>query len=63
MTLQVVISLPQSQSFSADVNVVDQFGENPPVIAQTQHLEPGQCFNTYLTSSRKIEIVEKPLGG
>lgn len=61
MTLTVCVSVPQSQSFSCDVLTVDQYGENPPVVAAKNHLEPGQCVQVYLTSSRKLEIVELPL--
>ena len=61
MTLNVTVSVPQGQSFSCDVLTVDQYGDNPPVVASKNHLEPGQCVQVYLTSSRKLEIVEQPL--
>ena len=61
MTLTVTIAVHQGQAFGAKVNVVEQYGEAPPVVASSQELQPGDCYQTYLTSCRKFEITEIPL--
>ena len=60
MTLNVTISVPQGQSFGAKIKVVDQYGEQPPVVAQEPELQPGGCVQTYLTSNRSFKVVEIP---
>lgn len=61
MTLMVTIAVPQGQSFGAKVEVIDQYGDKEPVVAQTQELQPGECFQPYLTSSRSFKVTEIPL--
>lgn len=59
MTLQVVISVPNSQGFGAKVEVVDSISTGE-VIASTQELQPGECYQTYLTSTRSFKVTEIP---
>jgi len=61
MTLMVTIAVPQGQSFGAKVQVIDQYGDGPETVAQEIELQPGQCVQPYLTSSRSFKVVEIPL--
>jgi hypothetical protein len=61
MTLMVTISVPQAQSFGAKVEVIDQYGDKDPVVAQEVELQPGQCFQPYLTNCRSFKVTEIPL--
>ena len=59
MTLQIVISVPQSQGFGAKVEVVDNISTGE-IVAATQELQPGECYQTYLTSTRSFRVTEIP---
>ena len=60
MTLNVTIAVPQGQSFGAKVEVIDQYGDKEPVVANTHELQPGECVQTYLTNSRSFKVSEIP---
>ena len=60
MTLSVTISVHPGQSFGAKVEVIDQYGDESPVIAQTIELQPGDCCQPYLTSNRSFKVSEIP---
>ena len=62
MTLNVTISVRQGQSYRAKLEVIDTYPpEATPVVASEVIIKPGECHDTYMTTTRSFKITELPL--